>query len=107
MSNGPSKHRLRAVADDGGADVRVLLRHPMETGTRRHADTGELIPRHYIQELHAELNGMEVMRAYWSWGMAFNPYLAFRIRRAQSGDAVRVYWIDNLGVADAVEGIVD
>lgn len=97
-------HRLRAVASDGGADVRVLIQHPMETGSRKDPVSGELIPRHFIQEIHCEHNGKEVMSAYWSWGMAINPYLAFRLTRARPGDTVRVHWLDNLGVREQVDG---
>ncbi len=106
MANGKSIHRMRVEPADGGADVRVLIQHPMETGTRKDPVTGKTIPRHFIQEIHFEHNGREVMSAYWSWGMALNPFLSFHIRRAQPGDVVRVHWTDNTGISEAVEGTV-
>lgn len=82
----------------------MLIQHPMETGNRKDPATGEPVPRHYIQEIHCEHNGREVLSAYWSWGMAINPYLAFHLRHASPGDMVRVHWTDNHGMQEALEG---
>jgi sulfur-oxidizing protein SoxZ len=32
-----------------------------------------------------------------------NPFLSFRVRSAQSGDAIKVTWEDNLGETDSKE----
>lgn len=106
MANGTIPHRIRVVSADGGADVRVLIQHPMETGTRKDPASGKTIPRHFIEELSCEHNGIEVMHAYWSWGMAFNPFLSLHIQRARPGDVVRVRWTDNTGRSESVEGAV-
>jgi sulfur-oxidizing protein SoxZ len=106
MANEKSVHRIRVESVNGGADVRILLRHPMETGTRKDSVTGITIPRHFIEEIHFEHNGKEVMAAHWSWGMALNPFVSFHIRRVRPGDVVRVHWTDNKGMSGAVEGAV-
>jgi sulfur-oxidizing protein SoxZ len=106
MANGMSPHRIRIVPIDGGADVRALIQHPMETGTRKDPVSGKTIPRHFIQELSCEHSGIEVMHAYWSWGMAINPFLSIHIQRVQAGDVIRVRWIDNTGLGESLEGVV-
>jgi sulfur-oxidizing protein SoxZ len=98
-----AKHKLRVKRDGDGAVVKMIVRHPMETGARKDPGTGALIPRHFIQELRCERNGHTVLHANWGWGISKNPYLAFRLREAQSGDRIRVSWKDNLGQEGAID----
>ncbi|MGH8634053.1 MAG: thiosulfate oxidation carrier complex protein SoxZ, partial [Burkholderiales bacterium] len=39
--------KIRATLQGDVADVRILMLHPMETGTRRDAK-GEIVPLHFI-----------------------------------------------------------
>jgi sulfur-oxidizing protein SoxZ len=96
-------HKLRVKLDGEGALVKMLLRHPMETGARKDPGSDELIPRNFIQELRCERNDETVLSANWGWGISKNPFLSFRLRQAQAGDRVRVSWKDNLGKEDSVE----
>jgi sulfur-oxidizing protein SoxZ len=95
MSNDPGK--IRAKAKDGGIAVRALIRHPMETGSRKHPATDEPIPRHYIQALVCEHNGAPVLGMDWGWGVSANPYVAFQIASGAAGDRVTLRWHDNRG----------
>jgi sulfur-oxidizing protein SoxZ len=95
MSNDNGK--IRAKAKDGGIAVRALIRHPMETGSRKQPGTEEPIPRHYIQELLCEHNGDTVLRMDWGWGVSENPYLAFHIAAGAAGDSVVLRWRDDRG----------
>ena len=88
------------------AVVKVLIRHPMETGRRKDKTTGATIPRHFIRELRCEHNGDTVLTADWSWGVARNPYLSFHLLAAQRGDRVRIQWSDNRGEDGAIETVV-
>ena len=106
MAGNRRPHRIRAKMRDNEAVVKVLIRHPMESGRRRDEATGEQISRHFIRELHCEHNGETVLSVDWSWGVTRNPYLAFRIQEAHPGDRVRIHWTDNLGEQDAVETFV-
>jgi hypothetical protein len=63
--------KIRARLDDGIIAVKVLIRHPMETGSRKHPSTDEIIPRHYIREVVCEHNGKPVLTMDWGW--AFPP----------------------------------
>jgi sulfur-oxidizing protein SoxZ len=99
-------HKIRARLKDGAAEVKLLIRHPMETGRRKDPVTGLKVPRHYIREIHCEHNDEEVLSGDWSWGMARNPYLSFRIPGAGAGDRIRVYWTDDKGTTEAMETLV-
>ena len=98
--------RIRVKAKDGGIDVRAIIRHPMETGSREDPATGETIPRHYIQEVVCEHNGDIVLTLDWGWGVSANPYLAFHIQQGQTGDVVLIRWIDDRGETGSLEAKV-
>jgi len=106
MASNRKSHRIRAKMQDNVAVVKVLIRHPMDTGRRKDKVTGEKIPRHFIRELRCEHNGEPVLTADWSWGVASNPYLSFRILEARPGDRVRIQWSDNRGEDDSIEAVV-
>lgn len=88
--------RIRALAKDGGADVRVLMAHEMETGQRKDS-SGKLVPAWHITQVTAALNGKPVLSTYWGPAISKNPYLQFKIKSAKSGDKVTIAWVDNKG----------
>ncbi len=96
--------RIRAIEQQGIVDLRALMEHPMETGTRRDND-GNLVPPHHITEIRIQHNDRTIMQADWGGGISRNPYLAIRFR-GRKGDGIRLSWIDNLGQQDAAEAIV-
>ncbi|HNQ03684.1 MAG TPA: thiosulfate oxidation carrier complex protein SoxZ [Thiobacillaceae bacterium] len=99
--------KIRASLKGDVADVKVLMNHVMETGTRKDAKTGQLVPAHYITNVTCEVGGKPVMDAQWGGGISKNPYLAFRVSGAKKGDKVVVSWVDNTGdksTADATVG---
>ena len=89
--------RIRATMAGDVADVKVLMNHPMETGLRKDAKTGQLVPAHFIQEVTATINGATVLAAEIGGGVSKNPYLGFKVKGAKSGDTVEVSWEDNKG----------
>jgi sulfur-oxidizing protein SoxZ len=88
--------KIRATAKDGGADVRVLMAHEMETGQRKDA-SGNVIPAWHITEVTATLNGKPVLRAHWGPAISKNPYLQFKLKDAKPGDKIAITWVDNKG----------
>lgn len=96
--------KIRAKASGDSATVKALVKHPMETGTRK--VKGELVPAHHITELTAELNGSHVMTANWGPAVAKNPYLSFKVNGAKKGDTIKLSWVDNKGESDAEEAQV-
>jgi len=95
--------KIRAKAAGGVTQVKTLMSHPMETGTRKDSKTGEKIPAHYITEVTAEHNGSTVMTANWAGGISKNPYLSFKFKGASPGDTIRISWVDNMGKGDSAE----
>jgi sulfur-oxidizing protein SoxZ len=90
--------RIRAtlVKDSDIADVRILMRHPMETGQRKDAK-GEIVPTHFIQSVLVTLNDKTVLDAQWSQAVSRDPFLGLRVKGAKVGDKIVVTWTDNKG----------
>lgn len=85
--------KIRATLQGDIADVRMLMRHPMETGTRKTA-TG-VVPLHFIQSVIVQHNGRTVLDAQWSQAISRDPFLGFRVKGAKVGDKISVTWVDN------------
>jgi sulfur-oxidizing protein SoxZ len=87
--------KIRATLQGDTADVRVLMRHPMETGTRRIASG--LVPLHFIQSVIVQHNGKTIIDAQWSQAVSRDPFLGVRVKGAKAGDKISVTWTDNKG----------
>ena len=88
--------KIRATLQGDVADVRILMLHPMETGARKDS-RGDIVPRHFIQNVAVTHNGKTVLDAQWSQGISRNPFLGLRIKGAKVGDRLGVTWLDNKG----------
>jgi sulfur-oxidizing protein SoxZ len=77
-------------------EVRILIRHPMETGYRTD-DTGRQIARNVVETLTCRYNGETVFSARLSPGIAANPYLRFFVTAGDSGE-LAFEWVDDRGV---------
>ena len=87
--------KIRATLQGDTADVRVLMRHPMETGTRRIASG--LVPLHFIQSVIVQHNGKTIIDAQWSQAVSRDPFIGVRVKGAKAGDKISVTWTDNKG----------
>ena len=65
--------------------VKTLAEHPMETGRRRHSETGELVPLSLIERLECRYNGELVIYSDWFTGVSPNPYLTFKVKAKATG----------------------
>lgn len=92
-----SRIRVKVKLSGDVAEVKTLMKHEMETGTRKDKKTGETVPAHYIKEVRAELNGNLVVTANWGPAVSKNPYFAFNVKGAKSGDTLKISWVDNKG----------
>ena len=98
--------RIRAqVQQGGGAVVRVLMSHEMETGLRKDA-AGKTIPAWHITDVVAVLNGKTVMSAQWGTAIAKNPFTQFTVKGAKAGDKISISWTDNRGDTRTDEAVV-
>jgi sulfur-oxidizing protein SoxZ len=95
--------RIKAKLTGDQVEVKSLMKHEMETGTRKDSKTGETVPAHFIQEVKAEINGKVVMTAEWGPAVSKNPYLAFSVNGAKAGDTLKISWVDNKGETDSAE----
>jgi len=85
-------------------EVRVSIRHPMETGYRVD-DSGTPYRRNAIREIVCRYNGTVVFRARTNTGIAANPYLRLFVTAVASGE-IAVEWIDDAGERGDARGPV-
>ena len=97
--------RIRATLQGDVADVRILMRHPMETGQRKDGG-GNLIPLHFIQEITVRLNGKTVIESQISQAVSRNPVFSFRVQGAKAGDKLQISWLDNKGDRNSSETVL-
>lgn len=98
--------KIRAAMAGDVADVKVLMNHVMETGLRKDAKTGSVVPAHHITNVTATLNGKVVLDAQWGGGISKNPYLAFKVKGAKAGDKIVIETLDNKGEKDSGEAAI-
>jgi sulfur-oxidizing protein SoxZ len=92
--------QLPAEVKHGEAfEIRLLIRHPMETGFR-HDEVGHPIPQNVVNQVTCRYNGSEVFRAELFPGIAANPYLAFFTVADSSGE-LEVNWTDDTGATES------
>ena len=95
--------KLKTKLSGDIAEVKSLMLHPMETGSRKNSDSGEVIPVHHITQLIFTNNGKQVMVANFSTAISKNPYFSFSFKGAKAGDTLKASWIDNLGETAELE----
>lgn len=88
--------RIRAQQQGAHTEVKILMRHDMETGQRKEAD-GRLVPAHFIQQVQVFWQDKLVLDALFGPSVAKDPYLSLRFDGGAKGDTVKVQWRDNRG----------
>ena len=76
-------------------EVKILIRHPMESGFN-YTDDGKPIARNVIRLVTCRYNGVEVFRIEPSSGVAANPLFIFYVTARDSGELV-FEWTDDVG----------
>ena len=89
--------KMRAALQGDVADVKVLMSHPMESGTRKDAKTDKLVEAHFINLVTVTLNGKPVLEAQWGGAVSKNPFLGFKVKGVKTGDKLVVKATDNKG----------
>lgn len=95
--------KISAKLNGNVADVKSLLFHPMETGSRIDPDTGDTVPAHFITQLVFTNNDKPVMVANFSTAVSKNPFFGFTFEGAKAGDMLKARWVDNRGETDELE----
>ena len=97
--------RIRAKLNGDTVEVKVLIRHDMETGLRK--DTaGKPIPAHFIKTLIAKCNERTVLETVMGIAVSKDPFLSFKFKGGAVGDKITVTWADNLGETRTDEAAV-
>ena len=95
--------KISVKLDGNTADVKSLMLHPMDTGSRIDPDSGETIPAHHITQLVFTNNDKVVMVANFSTAVSKDPFFGFSFEGARTGDVLKARWVDNLGESDEIE----
>lgn len=90
------KIRMRGKSKGGVAEVKALIKHPMESGARMNKATGKPYPAKFIDMVEISVNGTKAIDAQWSGAVSANPYMAVKVK-ANAGDEVKVSLKDNTG----------
>jgi len=86
--------RIRATESGGVTEVKILMKHDMESGQRKDA-TGKVIPAWHINTVVAKVKDKEVFAAQFGPAVSKDPFLNFKFKGAAKGDKLSVTWVDN------------
>ncbi len=87
--------RVRAAESGGTVDVKILMKHDMESGQRKDA-AGKTIPAWFISTIKVTANGKDVFNGQFGPAVSKDPFLNFKYKGAK-GDKIVVSWIDSKG----------
>ena len=98
--------RLKTKTRNSITTIRAIIRHPMETGFRIDAETGELVPQHYIKKILVKHNAEVIFSCDWSRAVSKNPYLSFMFKNSNIGDKIEISWFDSKDNTDSLETVI-
>jgi len=98
--------KLRIRKSGARTEVMVLVKHPMETGSRWGDESRQPVQADYIEKMSFELNGVVVAEVHMGPGVAQDPLTGISLKKAKSGDKVSVSWIDTRGESGSTETII-
>jgi sulfur-oxidizing protein SoxZ len=87
--------RIRAAETNGVVDVKILMKHDMESGQRKDA-AGKLIPAWFITTVTVKAQGKEVFAGEFGSAVSKDPFLNFKYKGSK-GDKLVVSWVDTRG----------
>jgi len=87
--------RVRAAENGGIVDVKILMKHDMESGQRKDA-SGKVIPAWFISTINVKANGKDVLNGQFGPAVSKDPFLNFKYKGAK-GDKIVVSWVDSKG----------
>lgn len=97
--------RIRATHLTGTTEIKILVRHDMESGQRKDGD-GKLVPAHFIQSLLVKWNDKVVLDAMLGPSVSKDPFFAFKFAGGAKGDKIMVSWSDNKGDSRSDEIVI-
>ncbi|MCS6766899.1 MAG: thiosulfate oxidation carrier complex protein SoxZ [Candidatus Protistobacter heckmanni] len=97
--------RIRATESNGVTEVKILMRHEMESGQRKDA-AGKTIPAWHITSVSIRLKDKEVMRAQFGPSISKDPFLSLKFKGGAKGEKLVVNWVDTKGDARSDEAVI-
>lgn len=89
---------MRGKSVAGIAEIKALIKHPMESGVRMNQKTGKPFPAQFIDTLQVLVNDVKAIDSQWSGAVSSNPYMAIQVK-ANAGDTVSIKLTDNTGAS--------
>jgi sulfur-oxidizing protein SoxZ len=86
--------RIRATIQGSNTEIKILVRHDMESGQRKDLD-GKLVPAHFIKSLIVKWNDKIVLDANLGPAISKDPFFSFKFNGGAKGDKISVKWIDS------------
>lgn len=87
--------KIRISEIDGIVDVKILMKHDMESGQRKGPD-GKNIPPWFINTVVVKAQGKDVFSANFGTAVSKDPFINFKYKGSKS-DKISVTWTDNRG----------
>lgn len=87
--------RIRAAEDKGIVNVRILMKHEMESGQRKDS-SGKFIPAWFIKSVNVKAQGRDVFNANFGSAVSKDPFINFKYKGSK-GDKLSVSWVDTRG----------
>jgi len=91
----PDPMRIRASEKDGVVDVKILMKHEMESGQRKDA-SGKTVPAWFITHLNIKAQGKDVFNAHFGSAISKDPFLNIKYKGSK-GEKLTVSWLDSRG----------
>lgn len=97
---------LVSAKEQGGlTEVKILIRHPMETGQRKDG-MGKPVESVFIQNLLVKYKDKEILTAEFGPFLSKDPFLTFKFKGGVKGEKISVKWIDNQGGVRLDDGLI-
>ncbi len=88
--------RVKAKLKGDVVTVKVLIKHPMESG-RRKDEAGNVIAAKYVTTTTAHVAGVQVFELNSGAGVSKNPFIQFKLEGRAAGDVIDLKWTDSAG----------
>ena len=90
------RSRIRFRRRGGAVQVRMIVSHPMHTGTVKNKKTGNKIPRHHITSVSFKVNGTNAAQMKVGPAVSKDAYFSIYLK-ASKGDTLTVVIKDSKG----------
>lgn len=91
--------RIKAKLKGDTATVKLLIKHPMESG-RRKDEAGKLIPAKYVQTVTGHIAGTQVFEVNTGTGVSKNPFIQVILEGRKAGETIDFKWVDSSGATE-------